>query len=82
MRFSGEGIVRSLSLEALHDIRHKNSALNKKLSKYELKMTRSPPSPLDYILVLPKKVYAKIIDRTREKMLFGKQEELMTELKE
>ena len=39
-----------------------------------------PAAPLDYILMLPKKVFAKMIDRTREKMLFSKQRILMDEL--
>ena len=43
-------------------------------------MARIPIAPLDYILVLPKKVYTMLIERTREKMLFSKQESLMHEL--
>lgn len=45
-----------------------------------MKMARIPIAPLDYILVLPKKVYNMMIERTREKMLFSKQESLMKEL--
>ena len=43
-------------------------------------MIKLPAAPLDYILMLPKKVFAKMIDRTREKMLFSKQRILMDEL--
>ena len=45
-----------------------------------MKIARIPIAPLDYILVLPKKVYSILIDRTREKMLFSKQDALMEEL--
>ena len=45
-----------------------------------MKIARLPQSPLDYILAMPKKVYQMLIDRTREKMLFGNQEELMKAL--
>ena len=45
-----------------------------------MKTARIPIAPLDYILVLPKKVYSILIDRTREKMLFSKQDALMEEL--
>jgi len=45
-----------------------------------MKIARLPVAPLDYILALPKKVYSMLIDRTREKMLFGKQDDLMKAL--
>ena len=45
-----------------------------------MKTARIPIAPLDYILVLPKKVYSILIDRTREKMLFSKQDILMEKL--
>ena len=47
-----------------------------------MKVARAPASCLDYILMLPKKVYRVIIDRTREKMLFSKQDILMIKLQE
>ena len=40
------------------------------------------PCPLDYILALPKKVYRELIKRTREKLLFDKQDMLMEKLEE
>lgn len=61
-----------LSRDDINKIRNKNAELNKAIEKFELKVAKIPNSPLDYIMMLPKKVYAKLIDRTREKMLFGK----------
>ena len=80
MRFATEGVVTSLSMPRLKRIRTNNKLLNKRISKFELKVSKIPSAPLDYILVLPKKVNSKLIDRTREKMLFGRQEALMKEL--
>ena len=51
--------------------------IDRVIQKFEMKLTRIPINPLDYILVLPKKVYMILIERTREKMLFSKQEILM-----
>ena len=46
-------------------------------------MTRiHSPCPLDYMLFLPKKVYRELIKRTREKLLFDKQDVLMEKLEE
>ena len=41
-----------------------------------------PEAPLDYILALPKIVYKKLLEKTREKMLYGRQDLLMDKLKE
>ena len=45
-------------------------------------MNRIEPGPLDYILALPKKVYNELLKRTREKLLFDKQDVLMEKLEE
>ena len=45
-------------------------------------MSRIKESPLDYIVALPKGVYREYIKRTREKLLFSKQDQLMEELQE
>jgi CRP-like cAMP-binding protein len=82
MRFASESVIKSLSLVDLKAIRLKDKKLNRAIQKYELKVARSPAAPLDYMISLPKKVFAKLIDRTREKMLFGKQESLMETLQE
>lgn len=80
MRFATEGVVTALSMRGLNKIRQNNKKLNKRISKFELKVSKIPSAPLDYILVLPKKVNMKLIERTREKMLFGRQEALMETL--
>lgn len=80
MRFATEGVVTSLNRERLNQLKKNDKKLAKRMSKFELKVTKIPSAPLDYILVLPKKVNAKLIERTREKMLFGRQEALMEEL--
>ena len=80
MRFATEGVVTSLSMPRLKRIRTNNKLLNKRISKFELKVSKIPSAPLDYILVLPKKVYSRLLEKTREKMLFGKQDQLMESL--
>ena len=80
MRFTQEGVIKELNLKVLTDLRKKNQEPNRAIEKFELKVTKLYDTPLDYILMLPKKVYSKLIDRTREKMLFGKQDELMQKL--
>ena len=80
MRFATEGVYTSLTMSRLNRIRQNNKLLNKRINKFELRVSKIPSAPLDYILVLPKKVNSKLIERTREKMLFGRQEALMKEL--
>ena len=82
LRFAAESVVKTLSLESLQQVRNNNKALNRAIQKFQIKISRLPVAPLDYILVLPRKVYGTLIDRTREKMLFGKQELLMESLQE
>jgi len=82
LRFATEAVIKTLNLKNLNNIQTKNSQLNKAIQRFQLKITRLPIAPLDYILALPKKVYTTLIDRTREKMLFGKQDLLMDSLQE
>ena len=71
-RFASESVIKSLSLETLHGIGAREKTLQKAVQKFQLKVSQIPAVPLDYILVLPDKVYKILIERTREKMLFGK----------
>ena len=81
MTFAVESVIKKLSIGAIKYLRDKNSKIDRIINKFEMKMARIPIiDPLDYILVLPKKVYTIMIERTREKMLFSKQGELMKEL--
>ena len=81
MTFAVESVIKKLSTDAIKYLRDKNSKIDRIINKFEMKMARIPIiDPLDYILVLPKKVYTIMIERTREKMLFSKQAELMKEL--
>ena len=82
LRFAAESVVKSLSLSNIKKIRKHDNQIHKAIQKYVLKVSRIPAAPLDYILVLPKKVNAQLIDRTRERMLFDKQDELMESLQE
>lgn len=82
MRCATETIIKSLSFNDLKKIRKNNPKLNKIIQKFTLKVARIPASPLDYILVLPKKVYSALIDRNRERLLFDKQDMLMERLQE
>ena len=78
MRFATEGVVKMLPLDqdapngCIRSICKKHKRLNKIVQKFELKVSKMTPAPLDYILALPKKVSRKLIERTREKLLFGK----------
>jgi len=56
--------------------------LEKPIKKFIIKATRIKQTPLDYILALPKGVYRELIKRTREKLLFAKQDKLMEKLEE
>ena len=86
MRFATEGVVKMLPLDqdapngCIRSICKKHKRLNKIVQKFELKVSKMTPAPLDYILALPKKVSRKLIERTREKLLFGKQDQLMSSL--
>ena len=80
MTFAVESVIKKLSFDAIEALREKNNKLDRRIGQFEMKMARIPIAPLDYILVLPKKVYNMMIERTREKMLFSKQESLMKEL--
>ena len=72
MRIAQEAVIKLLSKKDIEIIRGKNKELNRAIEKFEVKITRLPACPLDYIVMLPKKVYNKLIERTREKMLFSK----------
>ena len=74
MRFAVESVVKSISIYKITEIRQRDKIINRAIEKFELKAAKIPIAPLDYILVLPKKVYMILIDRTREKMLFSKQD--------
>ena len=82
LRFAMESVIKELKLSDLKNIQNKNPELNKAIQRFQMKIARLPIAPLDYILALPKKVYSMLIDRTREKMLFGKQDDLMKALQE
>lgn len=69
-------------MKAIARLQDMNNKIDRTIKKFEMKMARLPQAPLDYILVLPKKVYTMMIERTREKMLFSKQESLMKELQQ
>ena len=81
MQFGSESVIKSLSINDIFTIRNSNKKIDRAINKFEIKMARIPITPpLDYILVLPKRVYTTMIERTREKMLFSKQDLLMHEL--
>ena len=82
LRFAMESVIKELKLSDLKKIQEKNVELNKAIQRFQMKIARLPVAPLDYILALPKKVYSMLIERTREKMLFGKQDDLMKALQE
>ena len=48
--------------------------MERTIKKFEVKVNRIKTGPLDYILALPKKIYRELIRRTREKLLFDKQD--------
>ena len=54
--------------------------MDRKIKKFEVKVNRIKTGPLDYILALPKLIYGELIRRTREKLLFDKQDQLMEKL--
>jgi hypothetical protein len=80
LRFAAESVIKILSLARLTEIRNRDQELKNAVQKFQLKVAKLPVAPLDYILVLPKKVYTQLIEKTREKMLFGKQDQLMESL--
>jgi len=80
LRFASESVIKTLSLASLNEIRGRDKDLNKAVQRFNLKVAKLPVAPLDYILVLPKKVYSRLLEKTREKMLFGKQDQLMESL--
>ena len=80
MRFAQESVIKRLSRKNLDKLRKRDKDLNRAIQKFELKISRICESPLDYILMLPKKVHDELIKRMREKMLFGRQDKLMSEL--
>lgn len=82
LKFAAESVIKTLHIKKLTKIQTKNSELKKSIKKFILKVERLAHTPLDYILALPKKVYKTLIERTREKMLYGKQDDLMGKLQE
>ena len=82
LRFVSEAVVKILDWNDIVDLCLKPS-LKKAIDKFEIKVNRiDSPCPLDYMLFLPKKVYRELIKRTREKLLFDKQDVLMEKLEE
>ena len=73
--------MKILDFNDLEELR-KKPLLERSIKKFEAKMSRIEPGPLDYILALPKKVYNELLKRTREKLLFDKQDVLMEKLEE
>ena len=81
MHFGCESVIKSLSINDIMSFRASNNKINRAINKFEIKMARIPYTPpLDYIRVLPKRVLTTLIEQTREKMLFSKQDLLMHEL--
>ena len=81
LRFVSDAVVKILEWRDLEELR-KLKTLDKEIKKFEIKVNRIKSGPLDYILSLPKKVYRELIERTREKLLFDKQDVLMERLEE
>ena len=81
LRFVSDAVIKILDFDDIEELR-KKALLEKPIKKFEIKMSRIKPGPLDYILALPKKVYNELLKRTREKLLFDKQDVLMEKLEE
>lgn len=81
LRFICDAVVKIMSWDDLLELR-KFEILERPIRKFEFKMARFTPGPLDYILALPKKVYSELLRRNREKLLFDKQDVLMEKLEE
>ena len=69
LRFVSDAVVKILDYDDLEELR-KKPALERPIKKFEVKMSKIKPGPLDYILFLPKKVYNELLHRTREKLQF------------
>ena len=82
LRFAAESVIKTLSFDKLDKIQKGDRELKRSIHKFKLKMAHIPDSPLDYILSLPKKVYTTLLERTREKMLYENQDDLMAALQE
>lgn len=80
IRFANEAVIKVLSRKNLQNLTKKHKAMEKNVRKFTFKMNRINQSPLDYIISLPKPIYRELIKRTRQKILFSKQEKLMKQL--
>jgi len=77
LRFATQSVLQELPYETIDELNSKYENMNKIFQKYKLEIVRKGiPIPLDYIMVLPKRVNKNIHKEVRNTLINEKKEEL------
>jgi len=83
LRFSTQSVMQELPYNQMMKICSKYPDLNKIFNRYKLQIIKdSKPIPLDYIMVLPKRITRKIAKQSKKKLIVRQKEEIEYQLKE